>query len=205
MTQIALTDSALVRLLESCDFPGVLIQSAPHEWDAGFIQRFLTVTPAVLVAFIGAEPYGDTKTSTTLDMVGKWAAYCIVGWNGADQKARRLGAGAGFDLMHRAAAAIHGAILTEPNGERLPQSTVEGLQVLTDSAIDLSNLWIGEIAVSVDLPLELMPTDACYGPLDDYLKTAATFDIPDGHEFDPDAGDEIGVDGDLASQFDQDQ
>ena len=186
MTQIALTDDAIVRLLESCDFPGVSIMSAPHEWDNGFIQRLLTVTPAVLVAFLGAEPYSDTKDSTVLDVDGKWACYCVVGWNGQDQKARRIGAGAGFDLMHRAAAALHGAILKEPNGNRLPQTTVEGLQVLSDSAIDLSNLWIGEIAVSVDLPLELLEGDACYGPLDDYLKTAATIDIPGGHTFDPD-------------------
>ena len=203
MTQIALTDSALVRLLESCDFPGVTIQSAPHEWDAGYVQRLLTATPAVLVAFLGAEPY-DAEKSTVLDMVGKWAAYVVVGWNGKSEKERRIGAGAGFDLMHRAAAAIHGAVLTEPNGERLPQSTVEGLQVLTDSALDLANLWIGEIAVSVDLPLELQESDACYGPLDDYLKTAATIDIPGGHTFDPDT-DRIGVDGDVTIEIDMPQ
>ena len=179
MTQIALTDSALVRLLESCDFPGVTVMSAPHEWDNGFIQRLLTVTPAVLVAFLGAEPYSDTKTSTVLDVEGKWAAYVVVGWNGQDQKARRIGAGAGFDLMHRAAAALHSAILTEPNGERLPISQVEGLQVRADSATDLSNLWIGEIAVSVDLPLELLPTDACYGPLDDFLRMRGPLVVPD--------------------------
>ena len=179
MTQISLTDDAIVRLLEGCDLPGVTIMSAPHEWDNGFIQRLLTVTPAVLVAFLGAEPYGDTATSTTLSMAGKWAAYVVVGWNGQDQKAQRIGAGAGFDLMHRAAAAIHGAILTEPNGERLPQSTVEGLLVRSDSAIDLSNLWIGEIAVSVELPLELLEGDACYGPLDDFLRVRGPLVVPD--------------------------
>ena len=77
------------------------------------------------------------------------------------------------------------------------------IETLTDSALDLGNLWVCEVQVEVELPLDI-PVD-CVGPLDDYLKTAATFDIPDGHEFDPDAGDEIGVDGDLASQFDQDQ
>ena len=205
MTQIYHTDDAIVRLLEGCDLPGVTVQSAPHEWDNGFIQRLLTATPAVLVAYLGAEAYDDTKTSTVLDMVGKWAVYCVVGWNGADQKSRRIGVGAGFDLMHRTAAAIHGARLTESNGNRLPQTTVEGLQVLTDSSIDIANLWIGEIAVSVDLPLELLEGDACYGPLNLYLKTAATFDITGGREFDPDAGDEIGVDGDVTSRFNQPQ
>ena len=190
MTQIALTDDAIVRLLEGCDLPGVEILSAPHEWDTGFIQRLLTVTPAVLVAFLGAEPYDDTATSTTLAMAGKWAAYVVIGWHGQDQKARRIGAGAGFDLMHRAAAALHAAILTEPNGERLPISYVEGLQVRADSSIDLANLWIGEIAISVELPLELMPTDACFGPLDDFLRVRGPLVVPN-------PADDIDIAGDL--------
>ena len=170
MTQIALIDDALVRLLESCSFPGVTVKSSPHEWDHGFIRRLVSTTPSVLIAFLGGEPYEDTATSTVLKLAGKWGAYVVVGWNGQDQQARRTGAGAGFDLMGRAAAAIHTAILTEPNGERLPQTTVEGLQVRSDSAVDISNLWIGEIAVNVELTLELQESDACYGPLDDFLK-----------------------------------
>ena len=179
MTQIALIDDALVRLLESCSFPGVTVMSAPHEWDNGFIRRLVSATPSVLIAFLGGEPYDDTTTSTVLKLAGKWGAYVVVGWNGADQKARRTGAGAGFDLMHRAAAAIHTAILTEPNGERLPQTTVEGLQVRSDSAVDISNLWVGEIAVNVELTLELQESDACYGPLDDFLRVRGPLVVPD--------------------------
>ena len=179
MTQIALIDTAIVDLLESCQLPQTTVLSAPHAWDQGFIQRLLTDLPAVLVAWIGAEPYPDTATSTTLPLVGKWGVYVCVGWNGADQKARRLGAGAGFDLMHRTGAAIHGAILKEPNGNRLPQTTVEGMAVSTDSAVDIANLWIGEIAVSVELTLELLETDACYGPLDDFLRVRGPLVLPD--------------------------
>ena len=104
LTQIAATDEALVRLLDSCGFPGVTVMSAPHEWDAGFVQGLLAEVPAILVAFIGGEPFDDTKTSTVLEMQGKWSILIASGWNGRDQKARRLGAGAGFDLMHRAAS-----------------------------------------------------------------------------------------------------
>ena len=204
MTQISQTDDALVRLLDTCKFPGVTVLSAPHEWDAGFLQRLLTNVPAILVAFLGGEPFDDTKTSTLLNVSGKWSILICTGWNGRDQKSRRLGVGAGFDLMHRAAASLHGAILTDAKGNRLPQVQVEGLGVETDSALDLANLWVGSIAVSVELPLELLEGDACFGPLDDYLKTAATFDIPGGHEFDPDA-DQIGTDGDVTSRFDQPQ
>ena len=134
-------------------------------------------------------------------MDGKWDVYICTGWNGRDQAARRLGAGAGFDLMHRAAAVLHTAILTDANGERLPIVEVEGIGVEADSAIDLANLWVGSIAVSVELPLELLETESCYGPLDDFLKARATFDIPGGHKFDPDT-DEIGTDGDVTAHID---
>ena len=204
MTQIAATDEAIVRLLDTCGFPGVTVLSAPHSWDDGFIQRLFSDVPALLVAFLGGEPFDDTKTSTVLEISGKWGVYVCTGWNDTDQKARRLGAGSGFDLMHRAASVLHTAILTDANGDRLPQVVVEGLGVEADSAFDLANVWVGSIALSVELPLELLETETCFGPLDDYLKTGATFDILGGHEFDKDA-DEIGVDGDATSRFDMPQ
>ena len=200
MTQIAATDDAIVRLLDTCGFPGVTVMSAPHEWDPGFVQRLLTDVPAILVAFLGGEPFGDTKTSTLLDVSGKWSILICTGWNGRDQAARRLGAGAGFDLMHRAAAVLHTAILTDANGNRLPQVQVEGLGVETDSALDLANLWVGSVAVSVELPLELLPSEDCYGPLDDWLKIGMTIDIGGGKPR-PDIGD-AGDAGDFPAQID---
>ena len=190
MTQIASCDGALVRLLDTCGFPGVTVMSAPHEWDAGFIQRLLTDVPAILVAFLGGEPYDDTTTSTVLKVAGRWGVYICSGWNGADQKARRIGAGAGFDLMHRAAAVLHGAILMDAKGNRLPQVQVEGLGVETDSAVDLANLWVGSIACSVELPLELLPSEDCYGPLDDFLRVRGPLVVPD-------PADDIALDTDL--------
>ena len=179
MTQIAETDAALVRLLDTCGFPGVTVLSAPHEWDNGFIQRLLTDVPALLVAFLGGEPFDDTATSALLDVSGKWGIYVCTGWNGRDQESRRLGVGAGFDLMHRAASVLHTAFLTDSKGNRLPQVQVEGLGVEADSAVDLANLWIGEIAVSVELPLELLPTEDCFGPLDLFLRVRGEIDLPD--------------------------
>ena len=177
MTQIAMTDVALVDLLESCVFPGVTVQSAPHEWDQGYIQKLLTTTPTILIAFLGADD-PDSKL-TELNLNGRWAAYVAVGWNGADQKARRLGAGAGFDLMHRAAAALHNAVLREPNGNRLPMVKVDGLAVEADSAVDIANLWIGSISLGIEVPLPLLPADACYGPLDDFVRIRGDLDLPD--------------------------
>ena len=195
MTQIVATERAIIRLIESCDFPDVTVMSAPHEWDGAFVQRLLGQTPAVLVAFLGGEPYDDTETSTVLECKGAWGVYIAVGWHGAGQEERRLGAGAGFDLMHRVAASLHAARLMDENGEPLPQATVGGLGVETDSALDLANLWIGSVAVSVELPLELVEGDACYGPLDDWLKVRATFDLPGGKPA-PDIED-VGTEGDV--------
>ena len=157
-----------MRLLEGCAFPGVTIFSGPREWDNGYLQKLLGVTPAIVVAFVGADDYG--ATSTVLKLSGKWGIYICTGWNGKGQAERRLGAGAGFDLMHRAASVLHTAFLEDAKGNRLPQVQVEGLGVETDASLDISNLWVGSIAVAVELPLELLPTEDCYGPLDDFLK-----------------------------------
>ena len=201
MTQIAATDSALIRLLKSCGFPSVDIASGPHEWDGAYVQRLLTSTPAIRVVFMGAEPHADTATSTSLNMEAKWAAYVIVGWNGQNEKERRIGAGAGYDLLHRTASAVHSAILMDDNGDRLPIASVTGLDVLADSALDLSNLWIAAVEISVELPLDLMPE--CTGPLDDFLRVRATFDI-EGGEPAPDIAD-AGTEGDLPVRQDLEQ
>ena len=177
MTQIAATDGALIRLLEGCGFPGVDIASGPHEWDGGYVQRLLTSAPAIRVVFMGATEFTDTANSTSLSMAGKWSIFIAVGWNGKDQKERRLGAGAGYDLLHRTASALHAAILTEENGDRLPIVSVTGLDVLADSALDLSNLWIGAVEITVELPLDLL--EPCIGPLDDFLKIRGPLVVPD--------------------------
>ena len=190
MTQIAATDTALVRLLDTCGFPGVQVFSGPREWDNGYLQRLLGVTPAIVVAFLGGEPYEDSHNSTVLKLDGKWGIYICTGWNGMGQEERRLGAGSGLDLMHRAASVLHTAPLEDANGSRLPQVAVEGLGVETDAAVDISNLWVGAIAVSVELPLELLPTENCYGPLDDFLRVRGDIALPD-------PADDIGIAVDL--------
>ena len=199
---IAQTDSALVRLLADCNFPGVSVFSAPHAWDDGFIQGLITEAPALLVSFIGGEEYAGDK-SVTLNLDGKWEIYAVSGWNGRNQEERRKGAGAGFDLMGRAAGVLHTAWLTDEHGERLAQSFVEGLGVEADSAIDISNLWVGTIALSVELPLPLLESEGCFGPLDDFLEARATFDIEGGEPL-PDIAD-AGTLGDFPARVDLEQ
>lgn len=199
MTQIASTEAALVRLLEGCSFPNTTVQTCPHEWDGSFVQRLLSATPALLVSFLGGdEPDGEKHTELNLD--GRWSVYVVVGWNGKDQEARRLGTAGGYDLLHRTAAALHRAVLTDENGDRLPIVEVDGIGVEADSATDLANLWIASVALTIELPLELVESDACYGPLDDWLKVRATFDLPGGKP--APAIEDVGTEGDVPMQTD---
>ena len=201
MTQISDTDSALVRMLNDCDFPGVDVASGPHEWDGAYVQKLLAAAPAIRVVFAGAEPHGDTANSTELNMDGRWMAYIVVGWNGRGEEARRIGAGAGHDLLHRAASVIHSAILTDGVGDRLPIPAVYGIDILADAALDRVQLWVAAITVVVELPLPLLDTENCYGPLDDFLRVGSTIDLPDTGEPAPPA-DQIGEAGDLPGRFD---
>ena len=67
----------------------------------------------------------------------------------------------------------------DENGERLPIASVAGIEVYTDSAVDISNLWVAGIKVSVELPLELLESEACYGPLDDFIRVRGPLVVPD--------------------------
>ena len=178
MTQISDTDSALVRTLNDCDFPGVDVASGPHEWDGAYVQKLLAAAPAIRVVFAGAEPHGD-RNSTELNMDGRWMAYIVVGWNGRGEEARRIGAGAGHDLLHRAASVIHSAPLTDGVGDRLPIPSVDGIEVLADAALDRVQLWVAAISVVVELPLPLLESESCYGPLDDFLRVRGPLELPD--------------------------
>ena len=179
MTQIFQTDNALIDLLESCSFPGVSIESSPHSWDDGYLQRLLGDLPAIRIAFTSADPYDDTATSTVLDMMGIWECYVCTGWNGTGQVERRKAVGGGFDLLHRAAAALHTAILKDQAGNPLPQVHVDGIEVVSDSSLDISNIWVAAIRLKIDLPLELLPSESCFGPLDDWLRVRGDIDLPD--------------------------
>ena len=200
MTQISDTENALLALLLECKLPtGVHIGSAPSRWDAGFVRRLIPSTPAILLAFLDAQPHADPGSSTSLTLIATWGVYAVFGWRGKTQEDRRLAVDAGYDVVARIAPILHNAPIQDPQHQRLPFPYVVSIETLTDSALDIGNLWVCEVQVEVELPLDI-PVD-CVGPLDDYLRTAATFDIPGGHEFDPDT-DEIGVDGDATSRFD---
>ena len=175
MTQIYKTDSAVIRLLQDCNFPGVNVASGPHSFDGSYIQRLLSSTPAIRVVFLGAEPYSDSTTS--LSMAGKWSIIIFTGWNGASEEARRIGPGAALDLLARAGGALHTAVLQDEHGDRLPQVQVDSMEVLSDGSADLANVYIAEIGVTIELPIEI--PEECTGPLDDFLRVRGEIELPD--------------------------
>lgn len=179
MSQIADTENALLGLLRTCQLPAdVYIASAPHSWDGSYVQRLVPKTPAVLLAFLGAQPDVEGGRSTSLILRASWGCYAVIGWNGQSQEQRRLAVDGGYDIVTRVAPIIHSAIIEDPARQRLPIPEVTAIDVLTDSSLDLANLWICEVLIEVELPLEI-PFD-CVGPLDAFLKVRATFDIPGG-------------------------
>ena len=202
MSQIGDTENALLGLLKTCQLPsGVHIASAPHAWDAGFVQRLIPQTPAVLLAFLGAQPHADTASSTSLNLTASWGVYAVVGWNGQSEERRRLAVDGGYDIVARVAPILHNAIIEDPARQRLPIPSVTGIEVLTDSALDLANLWICEVLVEVELPLYI-PED-CEGPLDAFIRVRATFDLEGGEPL-PDIAD-AGTLGDVPARQDLDQ
>ena len=166
MTQIYETDSALIRLLQDCNFPGVDVATGPHSFDGSYVQRMLSSLPAIRIVFLGCDKFPEATTS--LSMAGKWSIILAVGWHGASSEARRIGPGAGLDLLARVAGALHAAVLKDEDGERLPLIQVDSIEVLSDGAQDLANLWVAEIAVTIEVPIEI--PEICQGPLDDFLR-----------------------------------
>ena len=174
---IAAVDAALVRLLQDCGLPSaVSVESGPFEWSGAYVTALLDAAPAVRVCFMEADEYDDTRTATNLDMAGRWAVLVVTGWRGGDEASRRLGTDAGYDLLARVTAAIHGASLKDENGQplesdygdRVPNPGVMRMDVLTDAALEQTGLWVGAVTVAQPLPLNLPPD--CQGPLDAFLR-----------------------------------
>ena len=179
MSQISETEAALMELLRTCQLPsGTAVQTGPHEWSGAYVQRLMTETPAVILVFAGGVPYAGEQ-STSLSLKASWMAYCCVGWHGRDQEARRRAVDGGYDLVARVAPVIHNVTTLEDSArQRLPVPAVVSIENITDSAVDLSNLWITAVEIEIELPLDI-PAD-CEGPLSDWLTWRGGIDIEGG-------------------------
>ena len=50
------------------------------------------------------------------------------------------------------------------------------IEVITDAPMDAAHLWVSEILIEIELPLDI--PEPCQGPLDDWLRFRATIDLP---------------------------
>ena len=189
MSQIGDTENAVLGLLRECQLPpGTFIGTAPSAWDGNFVARLLPKTPAVMLVFLGAKPWADTASSTSLNLRAEWGAYCCVGWKGMSQEDRRRAVDGGYDMAARVAPILHNALIFDPAHQRLPIPSVTGIETLTDGSLDIGNLWVCEVMVEVELPLDI-PED-CTGPLDDFIRIRGPLVVSD-------VADDIDLDTDL--------
>ena len=162
---------------------------------------------------------GTAADGTSLTLDATWTFYVVTGWKGGDQTARRRAATTGaYAILQVLLVRLHNTNMGErqysakgtgslvPNIPALDDLEGFGRIRVTDITNEGSGEWervgvtIWSLEIEQNIPLEL-PVDE---NLADWLRTNATFDIPEGDEFDPDT-DEIGVDGDLPSRFDMPQ
>ena len=214
---VAAAEDWLVAVVKDVVGADVAVLTGPHDFDGSFLKNLLSSLPAVVIVFDGGTA-GD-GTSLTLDAT--WTLYVITGWQGGDQASRRRDATTGaYAIWTALAVRLHNESMGErqysasgtgsliPNIPSLDDLDGFGRLRVADITNEGSGEWSERVGVALwaleleqQIPLEL-PVDA---NLQDWLRTAATFDLPGvGHEFDPDQ-DTIGEDGDLTSRFDQPQ
>ena len=207
---IAAAEDWLVAVCKDTLGDAVTVLTGPGAWDGSYLEKLLTSLPAVVITWDG----GTAADSTSLTLNATWTLYIITGWQGGDEATRRRAATKGAYVIFTAlavrlhkenmgqrqytAAGTGGAVANIPDPEAL-----DGFGHLI--VVDITNEWSGEwdrVGVSI-YALELQQNMPLLGvdsaSFDDWLRTNMTIDIEGGEEFDPDAGDEIGVDGDATS------
>ena len=212
---IAAAEDWLKAVCEDALGSAVTVTTGPHEWDGSFVKNLLTSLPAVVTVFDG----GTAAAGTSLTLDATWTLYVVTGWKGGDQASRRRQAITGaYAILQVLLVRLHNTNMGErqysaqgtgaavPNIPALEDLEGFGRVRVTDITNEGSGEWermgvtIWALELENQIPLEI-PVDE---NLADWLRTNLTIDIEGGDVFDPDT-DEIGVDGDLASQFDMPQ
>ena len=101
---IAVTEAELVKLAADC-LSTVDVQSGPGALDGGYIQRLLNNLPAARICFLGADTPEPPSTDLTVD--ASWAALIFTGWQGGDERSRRIGVDAAYAIISRLAPIYH--------------------------------------------------------------------------------------------------
>ena len=181
MSQIGDTEHALLDVLKSCQLPaGISIESAPNEWTGNFVTKLVSETPALRLVFGGATPRAGSELSTSLNMTARWSCLVVTGWHGLPEDQNRLAEDGGYDLVARVAPIVHNAPLVDPVNQRLPIPYVTSIENVSNAALLEAGLWVCEIQVEVELPLDI-PED-CVGPLDDFLRVRGPISVSDSAE-----------------------
>ena len=200
-------EDALVYACQAC-LPGVDVASGPFEYDGSYIKKFVTQPPAARIIWAG----GEAEDETEFTMGADFRVLVMVGWEGDDENSRRRKVGGAYDVIIALMAALHNLALkkvTRANAgdpwtvtdDTLTRLRVEAVGNLGDGEDDRMGLAIYEITLVCEI--ELKPADPYKGVAVDWLRVGTTIDLPnEGEGFDPDAGDEIGKDGDFPGTFD---
>ena len=178
MSQIGETEAALMRLLESCQLPtGTAVLTGPHEWSGQYVQNLIPSSPCILLVFLGARAHRGRRDNLP-GVEGDVGGVLLRRLGRRHGRAAPARVGGGYDLVSRVAPVIHNAPMEDSAKQRLPFPTVTGIENITDSSLDIGNLWIMAVEISIELPLDI-PVD-CTGPLEDWLTWRGGIDVPGG-------------------------
>ena len=197
---IAKTEAALVALAADC-LPNVDVASGPCALDGGYIRRLLGNLPAVRVVFLGGD--NPEPSSSFLNAEASWAVLVFTGWQGGNEKSRRVGVDAAYAILSRLAPIYHNALIEDETGAPISRVEVNEIENLWSSAWDLSNVAVYSIGLESTLVLDIEDQDL-KGALDDFRSAGISFDLPgEGVTVDPDADpNQIGEVGDLVGRVD---
>ena len=172
---ITKTEAALVKLAADC-LQTVDCASGPGNLDGAYITRLLGNLPAVRIVFLGGSNPSPASTALTVD--ASWSALVFTGWEGGDERSRRIGVDAANAIIARLAAIYHSVLLKDETGEPISRIEVHDIENLWSSAWDLANVAVYSITLESDLILDIAPEDL-KGALDDFLRVRGPLVVPD--------------------------
>ena len=175
---IAKSEAALVKLAADC-LTTVDVASGPGALDGGYITRLLANLPTVRVVFLGGD---DPQTASSfLNIDAAWAVLVFTGWQGGDERSRRIGVDAAYAILARLAPIYHNVLLKDETGEGISRVSVTGIENLWSSSWDLVNAAVFSLGLESELVLDISDQDL-KARLDDFRTAGVTFDVDDPAE-----------------------
>ena len=144
------------------------IEPGPGSWSEEYFERIVKLAPAVVVAFLRAEP----RERPQLDVDSAWAVICITPWSGQD----------------RASAGDASLMAAEAIAAELHQCTPASPALGIIRAGEIERIWTGSIdkkgrsVTALTLTLEVSIDPAAIDPatLNDFLAAGVDWDARPG-------------------------